>query len=159
MPGFHIRVLVAILTFAVGVAGVWLIGLVPTVGIPLLGRVAPGLAFWSTARGCGNGYGQAYQLPDGQRMWEGSSAFETEAGAQAEFRAEVAKATKVIERTPGFKNRRGEEGERVVLSAPDEDGKERTRVLWYGGGRFYLWIDAPSQEIALAFEQSNAYAY
>jgi hypothetical protein len=39
MCRFRFRIMAAILTFAVGVAGVWLIGLVPTAGVSLQGEL------------------------------------------------------------------------------------------------------------------------
>ena len=155
MGRLRFRIMVAALTFAVGVAGVWLIG----AGIPLLARIAPRLVFRPTWRGCGNGYGQAYQLPNGQKMAEGSAGFATAEETQKEFESEIVRASRIIERVPGFKNRRGDVGERVVLLARDEAGQEHARILWYDGGRSYLWIDAPSLEIAHTFEEANAYAY
>ncbi len=159
MRRFRFRIMAGVLTFAVGVAGVWLVGLVPVAGIPLLARIAPRLVFRPTWRACGNGYAQAYRLPDGQKVAEGSVGFETAEVAREKYRSEIGKATRIIERAPEFKNRHGDEGERVVLLVSDEAAQQHARILWYGGGRYYFWLAAPSLEIARAFEQSNAYAY
>ena len=106
------------------------------------------------------GYGQAYEMPDGQTMSEGSACSETSLEAGREWRKLLAGATKVVERAPRHKNRFGERGERVVaLFPPDEYSGETARILWYDGGECYLYISAPTLDIALEFEKSKAYAY
>ena len=160
MRRFHFRIMVAVLTFLIGIMGIWLGSLVPKVKIPLLARIAPKQVFKPSERGCGpNGYGQAYILSDGQMMSEGSACYDTPVVTQEELRSLLAKSSKVVERRPGFKNRFGEEGERIVFVIPDETGAERVNIIWYGGDRCYLWINAPSLDIAHAFEKADAYAY
>lgn len=111
------------------------------------------------ARGCGNGYAQAYMLPNGQRMSEGSTPYETREAAQEALESIIIKALRVVERVPKVKNRWGNEGERIVLITSDNHGKEEASIIWYDGDKAILWIYAPSLEIALAFEEAGAYAY
>jgi hypothetical protein len=72
----------------------------------------------------------------------------------------LAKASTIVERVPGYKNRFGDAGERiVVLSPPDENGKAWASIIWYGGGKYFSYIDAPSLGLAQEFETDNAYDY
>ncbi len=159
MRRFAFRILTSILTFAVGVAAVWLVTLLPKFELSL-GRVAPSYVFIPTGRGCGHGYFQGYRLPDGRSMSEGSACFDSPEQAREELQALVAKASSVAERVPNYKNRFGDEGERIVLlTRSDESGREYASILWYGGEKCFLFIDAPSLDVALAFEKANAYAY
>ena len=160
MRHLRFRIIAALLTFVLGVTGAWLAGLFPETGMSLLARVSPTLVFRPTGRGCGpGGYAQGYSFPDGQTMSEGSACYETPEAAKEGLKVEIAKAAKVIERVPKFKNRHGDEGERIVLIVSDESGNEHANILWYGGGRCLLWIGAPTLDIALMFEKADAYAY
>jgi hypothetical protein len=110
-------------------------------------------------RGCGSGYFQAYELPDGQEMFEGSRCYEKPKLTGEKLQSFIDEALSVVERVPNFKNRFGKEGERIVLiSLPDQFGT-RARIFWYDGGNCFLYIEAPSLETALEFERANAYAF
>jgi hypothetical protein len=116
--------------------------------------------FKPTARGCGSGYVQSYELPDGQTMIEGSVGYPSKHRTKKEYKEWLAKATSVIERVPDSKNRFGNIGERIVALFPtDATGKEWATILWYDGGSYFSYIQAPSVELALEFEKNNAYAY
>jgi hypothetical protein len=116
--------------------------------------------FMPFARGCGNGYAQSYWTSDGQWLSEGVQVFETTKKTRAELNRWITKATRIIERVPNYKNRWGDLGERIVIVNPlDKNGKESVSVLWYGGDNSVSYIDAPTLELALEFEQTNAYAY
>jgi hypothetical protein len=105
------------------------------------------------------GYGQVYAMRDGRTMSEGSVCQLTAHATQMEWQKLVATATKIIER-PQFKNRFGERGERVVGWFPaDEFGPASARIMWYNGGTCYLYIRAPTLDIARDFEKTAAYAY
>jgi hypothetical protein len=159
MRRLQFRLLAAILCFVVGVTGVWSAGLFPAVAMPVLARIAPKLVFRPTLRACGYGYTQVYSLPDGQRMSEGSVCYDTSADAEEELRSLIARSSRIIERVSNVKNRHGQEGERIVLIASDESGKDRAAILWYGGDRCLLWVESPSLDTALLFENADAYAY
>lgn len=118
------------------------------------------MEFTPSVRGCGPGYSQVYVTRDGRTMSEGS-VFQVNARATGrEWRKLLASATKIVDRVPEYKNRFGERGERVVAwFPPDEFGPESAQILWYDGGTCYLFIRAPSLDIALEFERTNAYAY
>jgi hypothetical protein len=116
--------------------------------------------FLPTARGCGYGYVQSYELPDGQKMMEGSVGYPSKLETINEYREWLARASSIIERIPEYENRFGEKGERIVaLFPPDAEGKEWAAIFWYDGGCCYTYIQAPTLELALEFEESNAYAY
>jgi hypothetical protein len=163
------RLSVAVLTFAIGVMGVCLTGLYPRiedfvvdkliVRLDLNPNVQP--RFKPTSRGCSRpGYIQRYKLPDGRSMSEGSLCDDSAPLVKEEIQSLISKASRIVERVPTFKNRSGEEGERIVLIyPPDEQGKEEASILWYGGDNCSLYIDAPSLDLALEFEKANAYAY
>jgi len=106
------------------------------------------------------GYGQKYVMRDGTTMGEGSVCQVSARDSQKEWRKLLANATKILDRVPDYKNRFGESGERVLALFPaDEFGPETARIMWYDGGTCYLYISAPTLEIALEFEKTNAYAY
>ena len=116
--------------------------------------------FMPTGRGCGNGYAQGYKTSDGQWLGEGVQVFETTKKVRTELNKWITQATRIIERVPNYKNRWGKLGERIVIVNPlDENGKESVSVLWYGGGKSVSYIDAPTLELALEFDRTNAYAY
>jgi hypothetical protein len=168
------RLSISILTFAVGFSVVWLAGLLtvlfppveiksasfnelPT-GQPIIPRAETSYQkprFTGTYRGCGFGYLQGYETDDRQQLSEGITGNASRKKARVEFKKLIAKAARVVERVPNYKNRRGELGERVVLINPPDDrnAEETVSILWYGGGQFISFIDAPSLDLALEFEQ------
>lgn len=116
--------------------------------------------FMPTSRGCGNGYSQSYETSDGQWLYEGVIVYENSKQARLKLNKWIAEATKIIERIPNSKNRWGDLGERIVIANPkNEDGRRTFSILWYGGGESVSYIDAPTLELALEFERTNAYAY
>ena len=118
------------------------------------------LEFTPAMRGCGFGYFQEYTMGDGRTMSEGSFCKENARATQREWRKLLASATQIVERVPEYKNRFGESGERVVAHfPPDEFSSESARILWYDGGICYLYIRAPTLDIALEFERRNSYAF
>ena len=160
------RIAVAILAFTIGIIGVWLVGLYPKIEDFLVDKLIPtpvleqgAKKFNPLLRACGPGYHEKYGLPDGRVMWEGSACYETPRLAKKELQDRIDKSLKIIERVPNYKDRFGRIGERIVLlTLPDSYGA-RASILWYGGEDCFLYIDAPSLEIALEFERTNAYAH
>ena len=174
MKRTFLRLSISILTFAVGFSVVWLVGLLTVLFPPLenksvsfndlpTGQPVIPIAetsyqkprFTGTFRGCGFGYVQGYETDDGQQLSEGITGNATRKKAPAEFKKLIAKAVRVVERVPNYENHRGELGERVVLVNPPDDrnAEETVSILWYGGGQFIAFIDAPSLDLALEFEQ------
>jgi len=163
------RLLIAVLTFTIGITGVWLLSRKPKVkkALPQVSIESSTTIpesekpkFATTFRGCGMGYMQGYELPDGREMSEGSGCFESSRLARKEWRKLIGQASQIVGRVPQYKNRFGEKGERIVaLFPPDEYGREWAKIMWYDGGDCYLSINAPTLEVALEFEKSNGYAY
>jgi hypothetical protein len=168
------RLSVLLLTFAVGFVAVWLIGLLtlgslsietklaslnngsaesPVSPIPIISNQKP--RFTGTIRGCGFGYWQGYETDDRQQLSEGITGIATRKKARAEFKKWIAKSVRVVERVPNYKNRLGKLGERVVVINPPDDrnAKETVSILWHDGGQFIAFINAPSLDLALEFEQ------
>lgn len=164
---FHFSI--SLLTFCVGFAAVWSTKLRETVqSLPPSEPVSPVLLsypaetpadlrkprFIATGRGCGFGYVQQYETADGQRLAEGMSGFERDKKARASFKKRISQAVRVIERGTRYRSHPSQTGERVVLvNPPDENGVESVSILWYGGGQFTAYIEAPSLDLALEFEQ------
>lgn len=116
--------------------------------------------FMPTGRACGNGYVQGYETAGGQSLAEGVQVFDSPRESRAELAEWVASAVRIVERVPNHKNRWGELGERIVLIyRSNKDEREGAGIYWYGGGDSISFIEAPTLEIALEFERSNAYAY
>ena len=169
MKRITFRLSIAALTFTVGVAGPWLMGKKQKAREALSEvstEVSTAVAatgkprFTATFRACGMGYVQGYELPDGRAMAEGTAGYSSRRKAKRELEKYLAKASTIVERVPNYKNRFGEVGERIVaLFPPDEEGKAGASIIWYGGGRFFHYIDAPSLEIALEFESWDALAH
>jgi hypothetical protein len=160
------------LTFIIGLSSVWLIRLpfqsteradVTAFSSPPASMSAPveqRPGFTPTSRFCGNGYSQHYETSDGQRIVEGSFGYETRAAARQRLKEILGKAARVVERVPGYKNRFGEAGERIVLVfPPDGKGHEPASILWFDGQHQIIFINAPSLELAREFEEAKAYAF
>ena len=182
MKRFTFYFVVSLLTHIIGISSVLLVSFLSTViiipqGLPEVKEefevtplvtfdtaksepLNPLPKFMPTGRGCGNGYVQGYNTTDGQWLSEGVQVFETTKKTRAELNKWIAEATRIIERVPNYKNRWGDLGERIVIVNPlDKNGKESVSVLWYGGDNSVSYIDAPTLELALEFERTNAYAY
>jgi hypothetical protein len=163
------RLSVAVLTFLVGLTSVCLISVKPKskqvlpqkpIEVSTATPKPERPRFMPTFRGCGEGYVQGYELPDGQTLSEGTAGYSSSREAKKELRQMLAKASPIVERVPGYKNRFGDAGERiVVLFPPDENGQAWASIIWYGGGKYFSYIDAPSLGLAQEFETANAYAY
>ena len=120
----------------------------------------PPLQFTLIERACGLGYDRLYELPDGQRMNEGSFCKQSTEQGQRAWRDLLAKSSRIVERVSDYENRFGEKGERVVALFPaDNYQQESARILWYNGGKCYLYTKAPSLDLALEFESSQGYEY
>ena len=148
------RLVAVLLAFSLGVLIVWSMGLL-TKAEMLLAKSYPHLVFSASSRGCGCGYSQDYSILDGRFMSEGAS-FSDCSDTKKRLESEISKATKIMERVPKI-NRFGEQGERIVVLYYSENSKaERAMILWHNeDGMSY--IDGPTLEIALGFEEANAY--
>ena len=174
MKRIIVRLSFLLLTFSVGFAAVWLIGLLTAVSpsvenktlsndhlaetpVSQIPVTAPKQKprFTGTFRGCGFGYTQGYKTDDGQQLSEGITGTATRKKAHAEFKKRVAESVRVIERVPNYKNRLGKLGERVVMINPPDgrNPEETVSILWHDGGQFIAFINAPSLDLALEFEQ------
>lgn len=110
--------------------------------------------FIPTGRGCGLGYFQGYRTNDGQHLSEGVTGYRSYKETGKEFKKILAKAVRIVERFPKYKNHLGDIGERVILiNPPDKNGKETISILWYGGKDYIQYVNAPSVDLALEFEQ------
>jgi hypothetical protein len=166
--------LISFLTFLVGLSVVWLTGillflLTPVENRPILyndfpvGKSGNPIVetsnqkprFTKTFRGCYFGYTQGYETDDGQQLSEGITGNVSRKKALTDFKKRIASSARVVERISGYKNHRGELGERVVLvNSPDDRNAEETiSILWYGGGQFIAFVNAPSLDLALEFER------
>ncbi len=183
MKRFTFYFLVSLLTHAIGITSVLLVSFLSTViiipqNLPEITEeleITPLITFdtakseplkslpkfMPTGRGCFRpGYVQGYSTYNGQWLSEGVQVFETSRKTRAELNKWIAKATRVVEHVPNYKNRWGNLGERiVVINLPNEKGQETASIYWYGGGNSVSYINAPTLELALEFERTNAYAY
>jgi len=110
--------------------------------------------FTPYGRGCGNGYAQSYTTDDGQFVDEGVAAGYYPKEIRRDLRKWVRDAKQVIERVPKFRNSLEEVGERIIIvNKPNKEGKESVSILFYDGGDSCRFIDAPTLDLALEFEQ------
>jgi hypothetical protein len=158
--------LVAVTTFFLGCALSWLnlshpksLNIItPTVGKHgeikvLLDGIKP------TARGCGNGYVQAYELPDGKKLGEGNMCFSSYREASTEMESWLKKADHIIERVAPAKQKDKLKSERVVAAfLEDEYGNTRIRIMWVQGHCIHS-LHAPDLEYALELERSKFNPY
>ena len=110
--------------------------------------------FTPFARGCGNGYAQSYKTDDGDFVAEGVTAEDSRKEVRRVLREWIRDSRQIIERSPKFRNHRGEVGERIILlNKPNDEGKESVSIVFYDGGDSYRFIDAPTLDLVLEFEQ------
>ena len=182
MKRFAFYFTVSLLTHAIGISGVMLASYLPTIIVipqnlpeiaeelevtPLVTFASPKSEplkplpkFMPTGRGCGSGYVQAYETSDGQWLSEGVQSFQTTREARVALNKWIKNAMRIIERVPNHKNRWGDMGERIVIVNPaNKIGQETVSIFWYGGDDSVFFIDAPTLELALEFERTNAYLY
>ena len=116
--------------------------------------VAPPMPrFTPFGRGCGNGYVQSYDTNDGERVAEGVVVFSTRKEARRSFNEGKTQA-RILERTPNFRDHEGNIGERVIVEYVSKDPQETTvSIMFYDGNDFIRYIDAPTLDLALEFEQ------
>jgi hypothetical protein len=113
----------------------------------------------ATVRGCGNGYGQGYELPDGKKLGEGNSCYSSFKEANREMRIWLKKSDNIIDRVAPSKQKGLRKSERVVASFPvDEFGNKGVRIMWVQDECIH-WISAPDLEYALEFEKSEYNPY
>ena len=120
---------------------------------PLLDGITP------TVRACGNGYAQAYELPDGKKLGEGNSCYTSFKDAKREMKVWLTNAERIIETVVPAKQLARSRSERVVASFPkDEFGNKWVRIIWIQDECIH-WISAPDLEYALALEKSRFNPY
>lgn len=155
----HLSVL--ILAFVFGVSATWYLGVLTKAEV-LLAKVYPQMVFSPVGRGCGCNWSQSYVLLDGRYLFESSisSCLISEKRpksvvVQEKVQSIIDSATKVIKRVLESRDSYGIEGERIELLYVNDEGEERAKILWYGGGALFFEIDAPTLELAIAFEESQ----
>jgi hypothetical protein len=112
-----------------------------------------------TVRGCGNGYGQGYELPDGTKLGEGNSCYSSFGEAKREMAVWLGKSESIIERVALLTHKGEPKSERVVASFPvDEFGHRWVRVMWVEGTCIH-YVNGPSLEYALELEKSKYNPY
>ncbi len=170
MKKLYFRFRILLMTFALGLASVFMFdgslkssNEIP-VNLPKVQSESPIIVFPKEAglilnsvgitvtRGCGfNGSnGTTWHMPSG-KLSEGVNCGENNKETKKEFQELLAKS-EIIERVKNVKNRRGETGERIVVEVKDKNEKP-AEILWYDGGKCYLYIKAPTLEFALEFEK------
>jgi hypothetical protein len=160
----YIRMKVLLMSLAIGFSSVWFynnfqfrdnfyeLSQSEADSVAFLTRPKGFPEFTPTGRGCGNGYVQGYETSDGQNLSEGVAIIN-----KRDFRKSI-KDAEIIERIEGAVNRNGEKGLRILTKNLSEKGNTYFEILWFGNGRLH-YISAPTLELALKFEKSEAYAY
>ena len=121
--------------------------------------------FRQTYRACGLGYRQSYETNDKRELSEGITEVTTPQQVRAKIDDLINNAVGVVERVPGYKNYRGESGERIVLIMPRDEwnDNEKVSILWLNDeAEFIAFIEAPDLDLALEFEkflESTDYGY
>lgn len=162
MRRVSLRLLLATLTFILGVSASWATRALTEIKAEMvLARVAPNFVFRKSGPDTPCGWIHDYALLDGSWMFETNMRRNslncqiTPKFAQRDLKAAITDATQVISHVPNGKNRFGKEGERVELLYFDEIHGERAKIIWYDGDTNILEINAPTLEIARGFEVAN----
>jgi hypothetical protein len=163
MREIHLRIAIGLITFLLGISSVFVFKVATESSLPAenlaVFRVIPISRdaiprFTPTGRACGGGYAQGYRTNDGEAVVEGVAGGRDSKEIKRELRKWVRDAEQVIERLPKFRDHRGNVGERIVIvNRPGESGEGSVSIFFYGGGDYYRFIDAPSLDLALEFEQ------
>jgi hypothetical protein len=170
MKSIAVRFLVASLTFTLSLVLAWLVSVTQDgktvvedtrIEISAVSPEPEEPRFRPIFTACGLGSVTTYKLPDGQELTTGSvckdisNAYPT----RMEYEKLLAKASRIVERIPHHKISIGRVGERTAALYTDEAGNQQARILWYDGGTTFLFIEAPSLELALEFERSDFYIF
>ena len=157
--------IVALLALSLGCAPSWLSSsepnsIVPPIHLELeVAKKAPLDGIEATMRACGNGYAQAYELPDGKKLGEGNDCYGSYREAKREMNILLNQADQIIEKVAPSKQTSELRSNRVVASFPkDEFGNAWVRIMWVQGECIHS-INAPDIENALEFEKSQFNPY
>jgi len=153
MKQISFRVLISVITFAVGITICWQVKYEQVTSPP---RFLSGqkLKFIPTIRGDGDfGYAQFYKSTNGHEVVEGAWFHLTNIEANAAFNKAVSDALYLIEFTSEHLNKQ-RVGKRVVLvNRPNQWKSESVSILFYDGGQIIEYIEAPSLQLAYEFEK------
>jgi hypothetical protein len=112
----------------------------------------------ATVRGCGNGYGQGYELPDGKKLGEGNICYSSFKEANSEMRLWLKQADNIIDRVEPSKQEDMRRSERVVASFPAGEFDRAVRIMWVQD-RCIHYVSAPDLGYALELEKSEYNPY
>jgi hypothetical protein len=157
-----LHLVVALMTFTVGVAAVWLCSFAPSKetatselneNVVLLAAPPVKQRFTSTFRACKPGWVQGYITSDGERLSESGNRFSSPALASGKLQKWMKGAEKIIERAPRFDSKGKKVGERVIAAYPPNDhGVKWVSIMWTDKNGLGS-INAPSLQLALEFEK------
>jgi hypothetical protein len=112
----------------------------------------------ATGRGCGNGYGQGYELPDGKTLGEGNICYSSFKEANSEMRIWLKKSDNIIDRVEPSKHKDVRKSERVVASFPAGEFDRVVRIMWVQDQCIH-YVSAPDLGYALELEKSEYNPY
>lgn len=160
---YLLRVVAVVLTFALGTMVAFCANWVATVpfGSSVNGSGSIAIEeyvktrFSESVTGCGIGVsGQSFETDDGRMVSEVVYTKKSPMSAKLEFGKEIKGAEQIVQRVKNYRDYRGQLGERVVLvNKADESGNNSVTILFYDGSRSYSFINAPTMDLALEFEQ------
>jgi hypothetical protein len=150
------RLIVALLAFFVGAAGVWLSGLYPQIENYLVDKLSPSpeldpeSKFISLADVCGAGHNSHTYLimTSGETLERTGELFASPALANQSLWGKLNSASEIVERTPVLDETGQQVGERVAARFAST-----ASILWTHNS-VLASIDAPSLNLALEFESA-----
>lgn len=96
-------------------------------------------------------YAQGFKAPDGERVSEGVSPVDNPFGQG--YRQRILEGSTLVY-VREYHGHRGVLGERYILqNPPNEQGETSVSILFYSGRDHYRFINAPTKDLALEFEQ------
>ena len=155
MSNWNLRVIIALCTFAVGLAAVklWVAYHRLSQPSPIAEMIdapkpsPPAQLITISASGDMSALQSWYHSSDGVSLRYGCAEYESPSAAAVGLSQDIF-GQPIVERTPTLNDRGGRIGERVVLTSS---------IVWTEGSRLFL-IRSPSLKYALLFEQSRVWA-
>ena len=165
MKHLTLRLLVAVLTFALGATAFWVarqkynfwqteVAQHTNVKQITISEPKPE-RFELLGHACGNGWVDGYEMPDGQRVSTGLDVFGSPRKAQSELSKNFSKAERILTTVEKYEKPNGDIGKRTVAEfVSKKSDRSNVGIFWQQKGKdSYEYIYAPTLEIALEFEQ------
>ncbi len=160
------KISVSVLTFFIGCSLVWIYSdytksIIFKPNLEMLKQSSLLNGIKPIMRGCGSGYWQSYELPNGESIGESNECYLSfkEAKERMNIWFPFSTEPQIVERISPSNSKGESKSDRIVAVFPeDEFGNRHVTIRWVHGQCIYS-IDAPSILYALEFERSEFNPY